>query len=166
MSSADGQDYYIPGSQCILISCNHTFQGISIIGNTSTPVLPFNYSMTIGLYVVRVSEMKTISVNLTVELSPCHPGFWHDNTSKKCECYNISTGIVLCSDSSSTTKKGYWFGNVTGKPTVTFCPIDYCNFTCCETISGVARPGPTRACALPSTFQALPSAAQQIHVIP
>ena len=32
--------------------------------------------------------------------------------------------------------------------------------------SGVARPGPTRACALPSTFQALPSAAQQPHVIP
>ena len=27
-------------------------------------------------------------------------------------------------------------------------------------VSGVARPGPTRACALPSTFQALPSAAQ------
>ena len=26
--------------------------------------------------------------------------------------------------------------------------------------SGVARPGPTRACALPSAFQALPSAAQ------
>ena len=26
--------------------------------------------------------------------------------------------------------------------------------------SGVARPGPTRACALPSTFQALPSAAK------
>ena len=33
-------------------------------------------------------------------------------------------------------------------------------------ISGIARPGPTRACALPSTFQALPSAAQQIYVIP
>ena len=29
-----------------------------------------------------------------------------------------------------------------------------------QTCSGVARPGPTRACALPSTFQALPSAAQ------
>ena len=27
-------------------------------------------------------------------------------------------------------------------------------------LSGVARPGPTRACALPSSFQALPSAAQ------
>ena len=31
----------------------------------------------------------------------------------------------------------------------------------CEVlISGIARPGPTRACALPSTFQTLPSAAQ------
>ena len=28
--------------------------------------------------------------------------------------------------------------------------------------SGVARPGPTRACALPSTSQALPSPAQQV----
>ena len=27
--------------------------------------------------------------------------------------------------------------------------------------TGVARPGPARACALPSTFQALPSSAQQ-----
>ena len=27
--------------------------------------------------------------------------------------------------------------------------------------SGVARPGPTRACALPSTFQALPSRASK-----
>ena len=31
--------------------------------------------------------------------------------------------------------------------------------------SGVARSGPTRACALPSTFQALLSVAQYDHVI-
>ena len=37
ITSTDNQDYYISGSQYILISCNHTFQGISIIGN---PVLP------------------------------------------------------------------------------------------------------------------------------
>ena len=30
----------------------------------------------------------------------------------------------------------YWFGNVTGKPTVTFCPINYCNFSCCEASNG------------------------------
>ena len=143
VSATDDQDYYVPGSQYILMSCNHTFQGISINGNTTTPVLPFNYSMTIGLYVVRISEMKTISVSLTVELSPCHPGFWYDNTSQKCECYN-STGIVLCSGRSSTIKKGYWFGSVTEKPTVTFCPIDYCNFTCCETINGYYHLSPVR----------------------
>ena len=63
VSSADDQDYYILESQYVLISCNHTFQGISIIGNkTTTPVLPFNYSIRIALYVVRISQMKTISI--------------------------------------------------------------------------------------------------------
>ena len=144
VSSADDQDYYIPGSQYILISCNHTFQGINIIGNNTTPVLPFNYSMTIALYIVRKSEMKTISVILTVELSQCHPGFWYHNTSQKCECYNY-TNVVLCSGtSSSTIKRGYWFGSVTGKPTVTFCPINYCNFTCCETTNGNYHLSPVR----------------------
>ena len=99
--------------------------------------------MTIGLYVVRTSEMRTISVNLMVELSPCHPGFWYDNTTQNCECYNF-TNVVLCSGSISTIKKGYWFGSVTEKPTVTFCPIDYCNFTCCETINGYYHLSPVR----------------------
>ena len=143
VSSADDQDYYIPGSQYILISCNHTFQGISIIGNNTTPVLPFNYSMTIASYVARKPEMKTISVNLTVELSPCHSGFWYHNTSQRCECYN-STNIVFCSGSSSTIKRGYWFGSVTGRPTMTFCPINYCNFTCCETTNGYYHLSPVR----------------------
>ena len=57
--------------------------------------------------------------------------------------YN-SNNIVLCSGSSSTIKKGYWFGSVNGKPTVTFCPIDYCNFTCCETINGYNHLSPVR----------------------
>ena len=143
VSSADGQDYYILGSQYILISCNHTFQGITIVGNKIIPVLPFNYSLTIGLYVVRTSEMKTISVSLTVQLSTCHPGFWYDNTSQKCECYN-STSIVSCSGSSSSIRKGHWFGSVAGRPTVTFCPIGYCNFTCCETVNGYYHLSPVR----------------------
>ena len=65
------------------------------------------------------------------------------HSSQKCECHN-STNIVLCSGSSSTIKKGYWFGSVNGKPTVTFCPIDYCNFTCCETINGYYHLSPVR----------------------
>ena len=65
------------------------------------------------------------------------------HSSQKCECHN-STNIVLCSGSSSTIKKGYWLGSVNGKPTVTFCPIDYCNFTCCETINGYYHLSPVR----------------------
>ena len=50
INSTNNQDYYISGSQYILISCNHTFQGINIIANKSIPTLPFNYSLTIDLF--------------------------------------------------------------------------------------------------------------------
>jgi len=139
---ADDQDYAL-GSKYVLIACNHTFQGITIIGNKNYPVLPFNYTMTIALFVSHISEMRIISVNLTVELSPCHPGFWYHQTTQKCKCYNTSD-IIFCSGSSSTIKRGYWFGSVTGKPTVAFCPINYCNFTCCETTNGFYHLSPVR----------------------
>ena len=137
------QDYYITGSNYMLISCNNTFQGVALIGNDTSPVLPFNYSANITLHVDRISEMKVISVNFTVELVSCHPGFWYSDKSHKCECYNISD-IVYCTDKSSTIKRGYWFGRVIDKPTVTLCPINYCNFTCCEATNGYYHLSPVR----------------------
>ena len=47
INSTDNKDYYISGSQYILISSNHTFQGISFIAYRSIPTLPHNYSMTV-----------------------------------------------------------------------------------------------------------------------
>ena len=145
VDGADKQKYYIPGSKYVLISCNNSFKGIELIGNDTSPglVLPFNYSIKITLHVDRISEMKTISINLTVGLMSCHPGYEYNDKSHKCECYNASD-IVSCSDSSSTIKRGYWFGSVTGKETVTFCPINYCNFTCCETSNGYYHLSPVR----------------------
>ena len=143
VGGTDNQSYYIPGSNYMLISCNNTFQGVALIGNDTSPVLPFNYSANITLHVDRISEMKTISINFLVELVSCHPGFWYNENSHKCECYNASD-IVFCSGSSSTIKRGYWFGSVTGKPTVTFCPINYCNFACCEASNGYYHLSPVR----------------------
>ena len=142
-STADYQDYQIPGSNYMLISCNNTFEGVALIGNDTSPVLPFNYSANITLHVDRISEMKVISVNFTVELVSCHPGFWYSDKSHKCECYNVSD-IVYCTGRSSTIKRGYWFGRVTGKPTVTLCPINYCNFACCEASNGYYQLSPVR----------------------
>ena len=143
VSGSDNKDYYIPESKYVLVSCNRTIQGISLNGNNSSPVLSSNYSMTITLYINRLSEMKPISVNLTIGLVSCHPGFSDNHKSKKCDCYNASD-IVFCSGSSSSIRRGYWFGSVTGKPTVTFCPINYCNFTCCETSNGYYHLSPVR----------------------
>jgi len=59
-------------------------------------------------------------------------------------CYN-DTDIVFCSGSSSTIKRGYWFGSVNGQPTVVVCPVNYCDFTCCNTIYGFHHLSPERA---------------------
>ena len=137
------QDYTILGQKYISISCNHTTQGISVIGNLQSNK-SYNYSVNISLYVTHASEFKFISVNLIIELSQCQLGFWYSNESQQCECYNADD-IISCSGSNSTIKRGYWFGNVTGKPTVTSCPNDYCNFTCCEITNGIYHLSPVRA---------------------
>ena len=134
-------NHYINGPKHVLISCDK-FEGISIIGNRLFKSI--NFSITITLNTTLYHDWKQISVNLTIGLIPCHPGFWQYPNSMRCECYNASD-IVVCSGSSSIIKRGYWFGSVTGKPTVTFCPINYCNFACCETSNGYYHLSPERA---------------------
>ena len=135
-------NYFNSGPKDVLIS-GSKFEGINIIGN-QTLSESTNFSINITLNVALNSDWKQISVNLITELSPCHPGFWQYPDSKTCECYNADD-IVFCSGSNSTIKRGYWFGSVTGKPTVTFCPINYCDFTCCETFNGYYQLSPVKA---------------------
>ena len=132
------ENYFIRSSEYTLVSCNNTIEGVTIVGSKLIS-LPLNYSIAFTSYAAR----KSISVNLLVELSPCHPGFQYDRDSQKCECYHKNE-IVYCSGSTSTIKRGYWFGTVNGIPTTTFCPINYCNFTCCKTTSGYYELTPAR----------------------
>ena len=137
----NNQKYSVSGSNQFVLSCG-TLQGISIIGNRSLSD-SLNYSMNIAIHDDRNSDWEQISVNLTIELASCYPGFWQYPSSQKCECYNTSD-IVFCFGSSSTTKRGYWSGSITEKPTVTLCLINYCNFTCCETSNGYYHISPVR----------------------
>ena len=137
------QNYNISGSKYIAISCNQSTKPLSIIGNMHSNV-SYNYSINISLYVDSISETKAVSVNVTIELSQCYPGFRYSSKSQKCECYNINN-IISCSGSSSSIKRGFWFGSVTGKVTVATCPNDYCNFTCCEISNGIYHLSPVRA---------------------
>ena len=134
-------NYFNSGPNEVLISCDN-LQGINIIGN-QTLSKPINFSINVALNIAINPDWRQVTVNLIIGLLPCHPGFWQYPNSTGCECYNASD-IVFCSGSSSTIKRGYWFGSVTGKPTVTFCPINYCNFTCCETSNGYYHLSPVR----------------------
>ena len=142
VQSETNLNYFISGPKQVVISCNDAIEKISIIGNQSLSSST-NFTITVSLNTALYSDWKKISVNMIIGLSPCHPGFWQYPNSVGCDCYNASD-IVFCSGSSSTIKRGYWFGSVTGKPTVTFCPINYCNFTCCETTNGYYHLSPVR----------------------
>ena len=142
LQGGNNQNYSISGSNQILLSGNDTFQGISITGNISL-AKSSNYTINIALHDDRNSDWKQISVNLTIHLTSCYPGFWQNSGSVKCECYS-SEDIVLCSGSNSTIKRGYWFGKVIEQPTVTICPVNYCDFTCCEASNGYYHLSPVR----------------------
>ena len=137
--SSEYQDHHnITGPDNVLISCT-MFEGVSLMGERVLDAT--NYSVTITSYDGSKSDLKKFSISLITELSPCHPGFHHDNTT--CVCYSDGD-IVSCSGSTSSIKRGYWFGEVNDKATVTICPSSYCNFTCCETANGFFKLSPVR----------------------
>ena len=138
--SSEDQDHEIIGSHNVLISCE-LFEGVSLKGKRILE--PTNYSMIITLYDGSNSDLKKFSIKLITELSPCHPGFHYDNDAQTCICYS-DNDIVSCSGSASSIRRGYWYGEINDKPTVTICPNNYCNFSCCETANAFLRLSPVR----------------------
>ncbi|XP_065895117.1 uncharacterized protein [Dysidea avara] len=133
--SSEDKDHHVIGPNNVLLSCT-LFDGVSIMGNRVMEAT--NYTMNITSY-----DLKEFSIELITELSPCHSGFYYDNTTQMCVCYSDSD-IVYCSGSTSSIKRGYWFGEVNDKATVAICPNSYCNFTCCETADGFFKLSPVR----------------------
>ena len=145
VTGEDDPNYQVDGIHDILVSCgSNAFQGVRITGNKSLSVASYNYTLTIAFHVGPTSEEGSFSSMLIVALSPCHPGFWHYKKSQKCVCYG-GNNIVFCSGTNSTIKRGYWFGSVNGQPTVAVCPVNYCDFSCCETTDGFYSLSPLRA---------------------
>ena len=138
--TGENLDHHITGAKDVLVSST-VFQGIGIIGKKISDMK--NFTMTITSHDGSISDLKTISIKLITELSPCHPGFHYDNTTQRCVCYS-NGDIVSCSGSTSSIKRGYWFGEVDQKMTVTVCPNSYCNFSCCEITNGYYKLSPMR----------------------
>ena len=115
-----------------------------IIGNEINSNINSSFTYSVMLTsITLISHWRPISLNLSIQLSPCHLGFQYSRDSQECECYN-EKNIVVCSGSISTIKRGYWLGTVNEKLTVAICPIDYCDFSCCETNNGYHQLSPER----------------------
>ena len=74
-----------------------------------------------------VSVYKSISVSLSVTLSPCHTGYLFDSTQGQCVCYPYPD-LVRCKGNFVEIKIGYWIGYVTKEHyTSSICPNNYCS---------------------------------------
>ena len=117
------------------ISCNSSGSfHFCIYGNN----INTNYNLSINITV-----RPLISSHLLIQLLPCHFGFQYHEETEICECYD-EDNIVMCNKATSSIKRGYWLGTVNSKLTTTICPINYCNFTCCETSNGYHSLSPDR----------------------
>ena len=130
------KNYSLVSPNFLSISCESLRVGnIHIIGE---PVAEGdNISITIQLSSSYNSAVnwKPINVNLVIELSSCHAGYFYDDELKQCVCYKTDN-IISCLDGNATIIKDYWFGIVNDRPTVARCPINYCNFENCEMATG------------------------------
>ena len=102
-----------------------------------------NYAI-LQLYSLYEAELKPIVVNLIIEMSPCHSGFYYSDKDEICVCYTTDY-IVSCSGSNATITRGYWFGVVNDHPTVGVCPVNYCDFDKCGE-SCTLLPSPDEQC--------------------
>ena len=143
-SSMFYEDYDVKVLQTIHLTCRSTERyEISITGNEYfSNSSSFIYSVILTSSPL-FSHWQPISFNLSIQLSPCHLGFQYSHDSQQCECYG-ENNIVICSGSISTIKRDYWFGTVNEKLTVAICPINYCDFSCCETNNGYHQLLPER----------------------
>ena len=137
------QNYSIQGNDVISVDCR-TLQGINNLVITGMPPL-INSTLIIQLnsFYDSIFHWRPIRVRLEVQLSSCHSGFYYSSDLERCVCYTTDD-IVTCSGSNSTIRNGYWFGTINDQPTVTLCPLNYCNFDSCEAITGTCDLYPFR----------------------
>ena len=139
-----GTEFHINGQNTnysIQLFNQDSSQGLDFMVTGNKITSNFNFSVEVTSYLHFTIEPLTIP--LTIQLSPCYLGFQHSNESMKCECYDRED-IVQCDEHISSIRRGYWLGTVEEQLTATTCPLNFCDFTCCETSNGYHSLSPDR----------------------
>ena len=125
-------NYSIDGTDIIMVGCKKLHGAVDFMLHGDTePISNVGTEIQLTSLYDNTFDWRPITVNLLVNVTQCQLGFHFDSRQKKCMCYTTN-GIVSCSGSNSSIERGYWFGTVRNKSTVTTCPLNYCYFTACS----------------------------------
>jgi len=131
----ENTNYSVNGNLLYSLECG-PFHGLSNLQITGQQ--PFKDQETVTIQINSLYDTaykwKPIQVKLIIKISPCHSGFHYNDTDERCVCYTTD-GVVSCSGSNATIRRGYWFGVINKQPTVGVCPVNYCDFHRCDVTS-------------------------------
>ena len=116
-------NYSINGSNSVL-TCRNGLQGINSTGFKISDLTNFTINLT--SHGGRQSSLKTILMQLDYHHVTIDSIMI---TQHKCVYAMISSLVLIYS--TPFIRRGYWFGTVSDKSTLTMCPNKYCNFICC-----------------------------------
>ena len=118
----------LAGNNIVLVHNNTVVRGIKILRSQNN----VSNGNNITLQLTAIGK-ETVSINLTIKLSPCFPGFENVSVGShiQCRCYQHKD-VKCVNDSTAMIKFGYWFGEVEGEPSISYCPKQYCEFTSCD----------------------------------
>ena len=123
---------YLLGLPTILIHTGQVHTGLAI--NTLSVSLPLSTQPVDVQLQLRCKTPTTslpASTIATISLLQCPFGLSWDLISQQCECDSITETEFLCSSSAgiACVRKGYWYGNISSKPTVVKCLNLFCSFS-------------------------------------
>ena len=129
--SVCGDKVFTYGNTVVIVHSDSNIRGIRIPGEE-------NLGSNVTLKLTTISN-QSLSVYLTVKLSPCFAGFHFvgiTNDLGGCTCYEHKDIIKCYNDSTAQIKQGYWVGKVNDAYATTTCPTQYCDFSSCNDYRG------------------------------
>ena len=127
-----GDDYSLSAYQITVH--DHSIHEFKISPRAPSDIVR-NTNISLTLLSALLPIYKSLNASLSIELSPCRPGYLFNDVKRQCVCYPYND-LVHCKGNYVEIKIGYWVGFLRENYTSSICPTNYCSSKHSETSPG------------------------------